>query len=57
MGATTNTQQGLELVRVDAERNLLLVKGSVPGSKGTDVVITPSVKNKQKSADASYKRS
>lgn len=52
MGAHTNTQQGLELVRVDAERNLLLVKGSVPGSRGADVIITPSVKNKQKGGDA-----
>lgn len=52
MGARTNTQQGLELVRIDVERNLLLVKGSVPGSKGSDVIITPSIKNKQKRADA-----
>lgn len=52
MGARTNTQQGLELVRVDAERNLLLVKGSIPGSKGADVVITPSIKHKQKRADS-----
>ena len=52
MGARTNTQQGLELIRVDAERNLLLVKGSVPGSRGADVIITPSIKNKQKGGDA-----
>ena len=52
MGARTNTQQGLELVRIDVERNLLLVKGSVPGSKGSDVIVTPSIKNKQKRADA-----
>ena len=44
MGNVTRTQQGLEIVRVDAERNLLLVKGSVPGAKGSDVVIRPSVK-------------
>jgi hypothetical protein len=44
MGATARTQQGLEVVRVDAERNLILVKGSVPGAKGTRVVIKPSVK-------------
>ena len=44
MGAAARTQQGLEVVRVDAERNLILVKGSVPGSKGTCVVIKPSVK-------------
>jgi len=52
MGARTNTQQGLELIRIDVERNLLLVKGSVPGSKGMDVIITPSIKNKKKRADA-----
>jgi len=44
MGARKRTQQGLEVVRVDAERNVLLVKGSVPGSKGGSVVIKPSVK-------------
>ena len=35
---------GFEVVRVDAERNLLLVKGAVPGSKGGDVIIRPAVK-------------
>jgi len=44
MGNMTCTQQGLEVVSVDAERNLLLVKGSVPGAKGSDIVIRPSVK-------------
>lgn len=44
MGNVTRTQQGLEVVSVDTERNLLLVKGSVPGAKGSDVVIRPSVK-------------
>ncbi len=44
MGATARTQQGLEVVSIDAARNLILVKGSVPGAKGTRVVIKPSVK-------------
>ncbi|NND80788.1 MAG: 50S ribosomal protein L3 [Gammaproteobacteria bacterium] len=44
MGARKRTQQGLEVVRVDADRNVILVKGSVPGSKGGSVVIKPSVK-------------
>ena len=44
MGARKRTQQGLEVVRVDAERNVILVKGSVPGSKGGSVMIKPSVK-------------
>ena len=44
MGSVTKTQQNLEIVRVDEERNMILVKGSVPGSKGTDVMIRPAVK-------------
>jgi len=46
MGARKRTQQGLEVVRVDADRNVILVKGSVPGSKGGSVIIKPSVKSK-----------
>jgi len=44
MGAERVTTQNLELVRVDAERNLLLVKGAVPGAIGGDVVVKPAVK-------------
>jgi large subunit ribosomal protein L3 len=44
MGNVRRTVQSLELVRVDAERGLLLVKGAVPGSKGGDLVIRPAVK-------------
>ncbi len=44
MGNVRRTQQNLEIVRVDAERNLLLVKGSLPGSRGGDVIVTPAVK-------------
>jgi len=44
MGNAKTTVQNLEVVRVDAERNLLLVKGAVPGSKGGDVVIRPAMK-------------
>ncbi|CAI08282.1 50S ribosomal protein L3 [Aromatoleum aromaticum] len=43
-GNTTCTTQGLEVVRVDVERQLLLVKGAVPGSKGGDVIVRPAVK-------------
>ena len=39
-----HTQQNLEVVRVDAERQLLLLKGAVPGSKGSDVIVRPAVK-------------
>ena len=38
------TQQNLEVIRVDVERQLLLVKGAVPGSKGSDLVVRPAVK-------------
>lgn len=44
LGADTRTTQGLEVVRVDVERQLLLVKGAVPGAKGGDVVVRPAVK-------------
>jgi large subunit ribosomal protein L3 len=44
LGNATSTQIGLEVVQVDSERNLLLVKGAVPGPKGQDVVIRPSVR-------------
>ena len=44
MGDRKTTVQSLEVVRVDAERNLLLVKGAVPGAAGNDVVVSPAVK-------------
>jgi large subunit ribosomal protein L3 len=44
MGNARTTIQNLEVVRVDADRNLLLVKGAVPGSKGGDVYVRPAVK-------------
>jgi len=44
MGHVNVTTQNLEVVRVDAERNLLLLKGAVPGPAGGDVYIRPSVK-------------
>ena len=44
MGAARVTVQTLEVVRVDQENNLLLIKGAVPGAKGSDVVVKPSLK-------------
>ena len=44
MGAANRTVQNLEVVRVDSERQLLLVKGAVPGSKGSQVLVCPAVK-------------
>lgn len=46
MGAVRVTMPNLEIVRVDSERNVLLIKGSVPGTKGGDLIITPAVKAK-----------
>jgi len=44
MGAERVTTQNLDIVRVDAERNLLLIKGAVPGSTGANVIVKPAVK-------------
>ena len=44
MGVERVTTQSLEVVRVDAKRNLLLIKGSVPGADGGQVTVRPSVK-------------
>ena len=44
MGNVRRTVQNLEVARVDAERNLLLVKGAVPGSAGGNVIIRPAAK-------------
>jgi large subunit ribosomal protein L3 len=44
MGNVRRTTQNIEVVRVDTDRNLLLVKGSVPGAKGGDVIVRPAVK-------------
>ncbi len=44
MGAAKRTAQNLTVVRVDAERNLLLIKGAVPGARGGRVVVRAAVK-------------
>ena len=49
MGNVRRTAQNLEVVRVDADRNLLLIKGAVPGHKGGRVIVRPSVKARNKS--------
>jgi large subunit ribosomal protein L3 len=46
MGDARCTTQSLQIVQVDVENNLLLVKGAVPGATGSDVIIRPSVKSK-----------
>ncbi len=45
MGAGSAVQQNLDVVKVDSERNIILVSGSIPGSKGADVIIRPAVKS------------
>jgi large subunit ribosomal protein L3 len=44
LGAVARTVQNLEIARVDAERQLLMVKGAVPGAKNGSVVVTPAVR-------------
>ncbi len=46
MGDVTRTVQNLEVARVDAERQLILIKGAVPGARNGDVVVFPAVKAK-----------
>lgn len=44
LGSVRRTTQNLEVLRIDVERGLLLIKGAIPGSKGGDVVVHPSFK-------------
>jgi large subunit ribosomal protein L3 len=44
MGAVQRTGLNLEVVKVDAENNLLLIKGALPGATGSNVIVRPSVK-------------
>ncbi|MCU6432156.1 50S ribosomal protein L3 [Undibacterium sp. Jales W-56] len=48
LGDATRTVQNLEIARVDAERQLLLVKGAVPGAKNGQVIVSPAIKVKAK---------
>ncbi|GAB4392578.1 MAG: 50S ribosomal protein L3 [Gammaproteobacteria bacterium] len=48
MGNKRRTVQNLELIRVDIERNLLLVKGAVPGATNSTVIVRPAVKKARK---------
>ncbi len=44
MGNVRRTVQNLEVIRVDSERNLLLIKGAVPGHRGGSVIVRPAIK-------------
>lgn len=46
MGGVKRTTQNLEILKIDDSRNLLLIKGAIPGSKGGNVIIRPSIKIK-----------
>jgi len=48
LGAVRRTIQSLELIRVDSERHLLLIKGAIPGAPGTRVEIKPAIKKLRK---------
>jgi large subunit ribosomal protein L3 len=47
MGNVRRTVQNLEVVRVDTERNLILVKGAVPGHSGSQVLVRPAIKSRK----------
>jgi len=46
MGNARVTTQNLEIVKIDIEKSVLLIKGPIPGSKNGDVVVTPAIKTK-----------
>ncbi|HAI69976.1 MAG TPA: 50S ribosomal protein L3 [Gammaproteobacteria bacterium] len=47
MGNVRSTVQNLEIAKVDFDRNLLLIKGAVPGAPGGDVIVHPAIKHKK----------
>jgi large subunit ribosomal protein L3 len=49
LGNATRTAPNLEVVRVDKDRNLILVKGAVPGARGGKLLVRPAAKVKRKS--------
>ena len=55
LGSVQRTTQNLVVIRVDSERGLLLVKGAIPGSRGGDVIIHPSVKTPRVGAKPAIK--
>ena len=52
LGNVRRTTQNLEVLRIDTERGLLLIRGAIPGSKGGDVVVQPSVKTSRSANSA-----
>jgi large subunit ribosomal protein L3 len=52
MGAVKRTAQSLQIVRIDEARQLLLIRGAVPGSRGGDVIVVPSKRAKKPAVKA-----
>jgi large subunit ribosomal protein L3 len=50
MGATRRTTENLQVVEIDAERNLILIRGAVPGAEGGNVIVRPSLKAARRGA-------
>jgi large subunit ribosomal protein L3 len=48
LGNVLRTQQNLEIVRIDLEKQVLLIKGAVPGATNGDVLVTPGIKQRSK---------
>jgi large subunit ribosomal protein L3 len=46
LGSKRRTTHNLEVVRIDSKRNLILIKGAIPGSNGSDIEIKPAIKVK-----------
>ncbi|PCH58694.1 MAG: 50S ribosomal protein L3 [SAR86 cluster bacterium] len=46
MGNKQQTTQSLEIIKIDTENNLLLIKGAVPGATGSNVIVCPAIKSK-----------
>ena len=55
LGDAKRTTQNLEIVRIDAERSLLLIRGAIPGSKNGDVTVSPAVKPRKAVVKAAAK--
>jgi large subunit ribosomal protein L3 len=52
LGAVKRTTQSLQIVRIDEARQLLLIRGAVPGSRGGDVIVVPSKRTRKPAAKA-----
>ncbi len=51
LGNVKRTIQNLEIIKIDKDRNLLLIKGAIPGSKGSEVIVSSSIKKQNKKVE------